>query len=68
MFSRRRDASKAALAHLVALCRRNNIAVIDCQLPSRHLHSLGVRSIPREQFQALLHEHVSSTLAEPLQP
>ena len=60
MFSRQRDASKAALAHLVALCRRNNLAVIDCQLPSRHLASLGVRSIPRAQFQALLREHVAS--------
>jgi leucyl/phenylalanyl-tRNA---protein transferase len=59
MFSRQRDASKAALSHLVALCRRNNIAVIDCQLPSRHLLSLGVRCIPRAQFQALLHEHVA---------
>ncbi len=60
MFSRQRDASKAALAHLVALCRRNNLAVIDCQMPSRHLQSLGVRSIPRAQFQALLAEHVAS--------
>ncbi len=59
MFSRQRDASKAALAHLVALCQRNNLAVIDCQLPSRHLASLGVRSIPRAQFQALLGEHVA---------
>src|SRR5262249_29153343 len=58
MFSRERDASKAALAHLVAVCRRNNLAVIDCQLPSRHLASLGSRSIPRSQFQALLREHV----------
>src|SRR5262249_37430849 len=52
MFSRHRDASKAALAHLVALCRGNALAVIDCQLPSRHLESLGARSIPRGQFQA----------------
>jgi leucyl/phenylalanyl-tRNA--protein transferase len=57
MFSRERDASKAALAYLVALCRRNNLAVIDCQLPSRHLASLGARTIPRGQFQALLAEH-----------
>jgi leucyl/phenylalanyl-tRNA--protein transferase len=57
MFSRTRDASKAALAHLVALCQRNNLAVIDCQLPSRHLASLGARTIPRSQFQALLSEH-----------
>jgi len=58
MFSRARDASKAALAHLVAVCRRNSLAVIDCQLPSRHLTSLGSRTIPRSQFQALLREQV----------
>jgi leucyl/phenylalanyl-tRNA--protein transferase len=56
MFSRARDASKVALAHLVAVCRRNSIAVIDCQLASRHLASLGSRGIPRAQFQALLAE------------
>lgn len=60
MFSRERDASKVALAHLVALCRRNSVAVIDCQLPSRHLSSLGARAIPRRQFQSLLREHVSA--------
>jgi leucyl/phenylalanyl-tRNA--protein transferase len=68
MFSRTRDASKAALAHLVAVCRRNSLAVIDCQLPSRHLTSLGSRTIPRSQFQALLREQVrmpSAALAPP---
>jgi leucyl/phenylalanyl-tRNA---protein transferase len=60
MFSRERDASKVALAHLVAVCRRNRLAVIDCQLPSRHLASLGARTIPRSQFQALLREQVSA--------
>jgi leucyl/phenylalanyl-tRNA--protein transferase len=68
MFSRERDASKAALAHLVALCRRNTLAVIDCQLPSRHLATLGSRAIPRNQFQALLREQVrmpSAPLAAP---
>jgi leucyl/phenylalanyl-tRNA---protein transferase len=59
MFSRARDASKVALAQLVAVCRRNSIAVIDCQLASRHLASLGARGIPRAQFQALLREWVS---------
>jgi leucyl/phenylalanyl-tRNA--protein transferase len=68
MFSRRTDASKAALAHLVTLCRRNNLAVIDCQLPSRHLQTLGVRSIPRAQFQALLAEHVTSASPPLLSP
>lgn len=59
MFSRVRDASKVALTHLVAVCRHNGLAVIDCQLPSHHLSSLGARTIPRSQFQALLREQVS---------
>jgi len=58
MFSRERDASKTALARLVEFCVQEGIAVIDCQLPSRHLQSLGSRQIPRAQFQALLREHV----------
>ena len=64
MFSRERDASKVALAHLVAVCLRNSIAVIDCQLPSPHLESLGSRTIPRQQFQALLRENISLQPAE----
>lgn len=54
MFSLRPDGSKIALAHLVMMCPRNSIELIDCQLASRHLGSLGARSIPRARFQALL--------------
>lgn len=61
MFSRERDASKVALARLVELCRAEAIALIDCQLPSRHLESLGSRLIPRSRFQALLREHIPAT-------
>jgi leucyl/phenylalanyl-tRNA--protein transferase len=60
MFSRERDASKVALAHLVGICQRNAIAVIDCQLPTRHLESLGSRAIARAQFQSLLREHIET--------
>ena len=67
MFSRERDASKAALAHLVALSRLAGIAVIDCQLPSRHLATLGARGIPRRDFLALLAAHVDAP-ARPLAP
>ena len=59
MFSRDRDASKAALARLVEYCQSQGIVVIDCQLPSRHLQSMGSRLISREQFQGLLREHVA---------
>ena len=58
MFSRERDASKVALARLVDLCQAEGIAVIDCQLPSRHLESLGSRVVPRSEFQGLLREHI----------
>ena len=58
MFSAARDGSKVALAHLVTVCVRNSIAVIDCQLYSRHLGSLGARTIPRTQFLRLLREQV----------
>jgi leucyl/phenylalanyl-tRNA--protein transferase len=54
MFSRATDASKVALAHLVERCRARGVEVIDCQLPSPHLKSLGTRSLPRSEFMALL--------------
>lgn len=65
MFSRERDASKIALTHLVRACLQNNIVVIDCQLPSRHLKSLGSRPISRAEFRALVHAH-AATEALPL--
>lgn len=50
MFSRQADASKIALAALVAFCRHHGIGQIDCQQNTKHLASLGAREIPREQF------------------
>jgi leucyl/phenylalanyl-tRNA--protein transferase len=50
MFSRRPDASKVAMAALVAAAPRQGIALIDCQMPSGHLRSLGSRPLPRERF------------------
>jgi leucyl/phenylalanyl-tRNA---protein transferase len=50
MFSRERDASKVALARLVEECARRGIQLIDCQVASEHLLSLGATEIPRAQF------------------
>lgn len=50
MFHRVTDASKVAFAHLVGLLERLNFAVIDCQMTTAHLRSLGGRELPREQF------------------
>lgn len=58
MFSGARDGSKVALAHLVRLAAHTGITLIDCQMPSAHLASLGARPIPRGQFQALLERGV----------
>ncbi len=58
MFAHRRDASKIALAALVALCRHNQIDLIDCQQNTAHLASLGAREMPRLQFQKQVSERV----------
>lgn len=50
MFTRVPDASKIALAGLVAWCRHAGVAMIDCQQNTRHLASLGAREIPRAEF------------------
>jgi leucyl/phenylalanyl-tRNA--protein transferase len=52
MFTRVPDASKIALAALVALCRHEGIGVIDCQQNTQHLASLGAREIRRSDFVA----------------
>lgn len=54
MFSRIRDASKVALARLVDECSQSGIRLIDCQMATDHLSSLGSRSIPRRDFERLL--------------
>lgn len=54
MFSRRTDASKIALAHLVAELAARGFQLIDCQMSTPHLASLGAREIPRRTFSALL--------------
>jgi leucyl/phenylalanyl-tRNA---protein transferase len=58
MFTRARDASKMALAALVERCTREGIALIDCQMRTEHLATLGAREIPRREFARLLQELV----------
>ena len=56
MFSRKTDASKIALAHLALQLERWNFGMIDCQMKTAHLASLGAREIPRRQFLERLQE------------
>jgi leucyl/phenylalanyl-tRNA--protein transferase len=59
MFSRVTDASKVALARLVAECAANDIQLIDCQVASAHLAGLGAREISRQEFVQLLERHAT---------
>lgn len=61
MFSRHRDASKIALAHLCALLCKKGFGIIDCQMETSHLASLGARPIPRSEFAARLEMLVPQT-------
>lgn len=51
MFSREANTSKLCLKHLVD---SGEYDLIDCQLPTRHLHSLGAIEISRDEFEAAL--------------
>ena len=50
MFTRVTDASKVAFVHLVRQLERWDIPLVDCQMSTRHLASLGAREIPRAEF------------------
>ena len=50
MFSRATDASKIAFVHLVKQLERWGFGMIDCQMKTAHLATLGAREIPRSAF------------------
>ena len=56
MFSRVRDASKVALAHLVARLQVGGYRLLDCQFLTEHLVSLGAIEVPRDVYIGLLGE------------
>ena len=62
MFSRRTDASKIALAALVAACRARGVPLIDCQQNTAHLASLGAHEMTRQAFV----QHVQRAVSEPV--
>ena len=62
MFSRRTDASKVALAYLVAHLRHSGFTLFDTQFLTAHLASLGAVEIPRDAFLDIL----KTNLPEPL--
>ena len=58
MFSRTDNASKFGFATLVKHLQAWGFVLIDCQMATRHLESLGARSIPRQQFADYLRDHL----------
>jgi leucyl/phenylalanyl-tRNA--protein transferase len=61
MFTRQSDASKIALAALVAFCKAKRISMIDCQQNTQHLSSFGAKEIPRANFA----DHVREQTGQP---
>ena len=64
MFSTETDASKVALSALVRRCLAEQIELIDCQMSSGHLASLGSRPISRSEFCSLL-ERLAGSAQQP---
>ena len=59
MFSHADNASKIALAHLSRQLQRWQFGMIDCQMSTPHLATLGARTLPREDFLARVKELVN---------
>lgn len=60
MFSRVSNASKVALAHLVARLKAGGFVLLDCQFMTEHLASLGAIEISKADYSALLDSALSS--------
>ena len=58
MFSRADNASKFGFVTLVKHLQAWGFVLIDCQMATSHLESLGARSIPRQQFADYLRDHL----------
>jgi leucyl/phenylalanyl-tRNA---protein transferase len=58
MFSRVADASKVALVALVNILRRGEFQLVDCQVETEHLNSLGARNLRRLDFELRLAQTV----------
>lgn len=54
MFHRVSDASKVAMVALADLLLKRSFRMIDCQVETQHLNSLGAENIPREDFLEML--------------
>jgi len=58
MFSKKSNASKFGFIHWVRTLQQEGVKIIDCQIPTDHLSSLGAREIPRKAFLHLLRKNL----------
>lgn len=58
MFSKASNASKFAFISYVQQLQKEGVILIDCQVHTDHLESLGAEMIPRDQFIELLRQHI----------
>lgn len=68
MFSRATDASKVALAHLVARLRLGGFRLLDTQFVTDHLRTFGCEEIPARDYQKLLENALEYQARFPLNP
>ena len=61
MFANKSNASKFAFINWLNTLQRNGIELIDCQVYTNHLKSLGAEFIPRKEFNLLLKKLISFT-------
>lgn len=61
MFSRQTNASKIALIHLASFLEQQGFGLIDCQMKTSHLASMGAREIPRAEFIRILQTLILKT-------
>jgi leucyl/phenylalanyl-tRNA--protein transferase len=58
MFSKESNASKFAFIHLVQYLQQQQVVLIDCQIYTEHLASLGARMIDRKDFVQKLQQEI----------
>lgn len=58
MFSKESNASKFAFINYISQLRKENVQLIDCQIYTEHLESLGAEMIPRGKFMELLKKSI----------
>ncbi|MEM6764618.1 MAG: leucyl/phenylalanyl-tRNA--protein transferase [Bacteroidota bacterium] len=62
MFSHKSNASKAGFLTMVKLLEKQGFYIIDCQVHTHHLESLGAGMISRKEFQTIIANHTTPPL------